>query len=208
MNTKIIYLIFTILCFAGCMRHIETPPISANLPTQLTTGDSIENTPSKDASIIHAWNIRGLFAARNAKKAWSAQINWQQDGINHYQIRFFGPMGSGTTLISCIGHDVTYQDEHKKITANNASKLMKQQTGISIPVESLYYWIRGLPAKGAITSAKYGLQKQLLTLKQSGYTLTYSDYAVFNGYRLPTKILLQGQGIQLKLIIKSWSINL
>ncbi|OGV27836.1 MAG: outer membrane lipoprotein LolB [Legionellales bacterium RIFCSPHIGHO2_12_FULL_37_14] len=117
-------------------------------------------------------------------------------------------MGGGATLITCSGGKVTYQDEHKKISANSASSLMKQQTGVSLPVESLYYWARGLPAPSApVSSSSYGPQKQLLQLKQSGYTLNYSDYKVFHGYRLPNKILLEGQGVRLKLVIKSWSID-
>src|SRR3990167_8601678 len=134
MNIKKIYFVLIFLCFAGCMRHIETSTRLTTTPTQPVSGTSIENTPSQDANEIHAWNIRGLFAARNAKKAWSAQVDWQQDGLNNYQIRFFGRMGGGATLITRSGGNVTYQDERKKITANNASKLMKQQTGISLPV--------------------------------------------------------------------------
>lgn len=217
--------ICTLLILSGCARNAQptersAPGLLNNSPSATTT----TTTPSqvgatatgklsetakpdghaKSTAAINSWEIKGLMGVRSPKKSWSAQINWVQNGPGSYHIRLYGPMGGGTVLIDRSNGVVTYQDGNKKVSSKQASTLMQQQTGIALPVESLYYWVRGLPAPGGVGTTQYGAQHQLLMLRQSGYTLTYSDYLSKGGYQLPTKLRLEGHGLLIKLVIKSW----
>ncbi|MCX7114998.1 MAG: lipoprotein insertase outer membrane protein LolB [Gammaproteobacteria bacterium] len=183
---------------AGCAQH--TPNVSV-----------LSSNPSEPApSVVHkaqsvtSWEIKGLIGAKTPKKAWSANLVWTQQGPSHYQLRLFGPMGGGTVLVEGANGVVMYQDEHKRIQGKQARQLLREQTGVDLPVESLYYWVRGLPAPGKPDEAVYDANHQLLLLKQAGYLIDYSQYQVVNGYVLPAKMKIQGKGLVVKLVIKGW----
>ncbi|WP_133128336.1 lipoprotein insertase outer membrane protein LolB [Legionella nagasakiensis] len=155
---------------------------------------------------ISSWEISGAMAANNQKKAWSASLNWRQQGMNRYQIRLFGPLGGGTVIIEKEGGMITYKDGPKTASSNSADELLYQQTGIRLPVTNLYYWVRGLPAPGAVQSTKYDQYNHLTQLKQAGYTIDYARYTSLKNIDLPSKIRLKGHGVMIKLIIKRWSV--
>lgn len=157
-------------------------------------------------SRISSWAISGAMAARSKGKGWSASVSWQQQGQGSYQIRLSGPLGSGTVLISRGGGVVTLRDGPKTVTSSNAESLLKQQTGVSLPVSKLFYWVRGIPAPGSIQGKSYDQSGHLLVLKQGGYLIQYQQYTSVGKSILPSNIKLQGNGVFIKLIIKSWRV--
>jgi outer membrane lipoprotein LolB len=155
---------------------------------------------------ISSWSLTGAMSAKNAKKAWSASVNWQQQGSNHYQMRLMGPLGGGTVLIERQGGAVTYKDGPKTATSSNSDELLLQQTGVRLPVNSLYYWVRGLPAPGSVQTTKYDEFNHLKMLKQNGYTINYETYTATSKGDLPCKMLLVGNGVTIKFVIKNWNV--
>ena len=71
------------------------------VPEVLVEKNSLQQTakPHGNPNDIGSWDLSGALAAKNQNKAWTASLNWLQQGQNHYQIRLFGPLGSGTVLI-------------------------------------------------------------------------------------------------------------
>ncbi|KTD33163.1 molecular chaperone LolB [Legionella nautarum] len=161
---------------------------------------------SSSASRISSWDISGAMAARSKNKGWSASVNWVQRGASQYQIRLSGPLGSGTVLISRSGGAVTLRDGPKTASSSNAESLLKQQTGVSLPVSNLYYWVRGIPAPGSVKGEKRDASGHLVQLRQGGYTIQYLQYTSAGGASLPTSVRLQGNGIFIKMVIKSWRV--
>lgn len=162
--------------------------------------------PLKSPETLSAWNISGAIAAKNNKKGWTASLNWLQQGSNQYQIRLFGPLGGGTVLIDKHDSVVTYSDGPKKITATNAEDLLQKETGIRLPVNDLYYWVRGLPAPNSAQSTQRDAENRIVSINQAGYTINYTGYTNVKGMNLPSKIRLQGSGVLIKLVIKHWGI--
>ncbi|WP_242604420.1 lipoprotein insertase outer membrane protein LolB [Legionella gresilensis] len=153
-----------------------------------------------------SWNLSGALAVRSARKSATASINWYQRGAGSYQIRLFGPLGSGTIMIAKRGGTIVLQDGSKRATSSNAEQLLLQQTGIRLPVNNLYYWVRGLPAPGAVQSAKRDAGNRLILLRQGSYTIQYLGYQSVGKAVLPSHIRLQGNGVFIKLVINRWSI--
>jgi outer membrane lipoprotein LolB len=161
---------------------------------------------SSSAAKIASWNISGALAAKSHGKGWSASMNWTQRGQGNYQIRLSGPFGGGALLITKNGGLITLREGSKSVSSSNASTLMKQQTGVSLPVTSLYYWVRGIPAPGAVSSMKRDQYGRLMVLHQSGYTIEYNQYTAAGKAVLPSHIKLQGNGVFMKLVIRTWQI--
>lgn len=167
-----------------------------------TTSRVAGNSPTG----VSSWEISGAMAARNKNKGWSASLNWVQNGPGHYQIRLSGPLGSGTVLVNKKGGVVTLRDGPKTASSSNADELLRQQTGVRLPVNNLYYWVRGLPAPGAVQSAKKDQANHLTLLRQSGYTIEYPQYTTVGKYVLPSQIRLQGNGVFIKVVIRRWRV--
>jgi outer membrane lipoprotein LolB len=180
------------------------PPLVAMGTDQAT--DKSEKRLTSSGPLPSSWELSGAMAARSKNKAWSASVNWMQRGTSNYQIRLFGPLGSGTVLIARQGGAISYRDGPKSATSNNADELLKQQTGVRLPVADLYYWVRGVPAPGAIQSAQRDQGNHLVVLRQAGYTIEYLGYSMVGKTALPNHIRLTGNGVFIKMVIKRWRI--
>jgi outer membrane lipoprotein LolB len=211
MNNLRYLFIFSVCFLSACATYKMTP--DQQLQPEKTTGinelkndSSTQSAEKSSATHVSSWNLSGAMAARNSRKGWSAALNWEQQGLNQYQIRLMGPLGGGTVVITKNGGMVTYTDGPKKISSRNADELLMKQTGTRLPVNSLYYWVRGLPAPGQVQSSHIDKNHNLTSLTQAGYTINYSNYILVNNVSLPGKIQLQGRGVLIKLVIKHWSI--
>lgn len=186
----------------SCM--VKNLPTSSQSTVETSTIKKISSTT--DNAKLSSWNLSGAIAAKHQNKGWTAMLNWTQHGPSQYMIRLMGPLGGGTTLIEKQAGLVTFTNENKKIISKNADALLQQETGIRLPVNDLYYWIRGLPAPGAVVKEKRDIQNRLIELQQAGYTIYYTQYSNINNIALPNKIRLQGHNVLIKLIIKHWGI--
>lgn len=170
-----------------------------------TTKASIEQKAgvAREASVVTSWALSGAIAARNKNKSWTASLKWIQNGPANYQIHLAGPLSAGTVIIERNGAMVTYRDGPKTMSSNNAEQLLMKQTGIRLPVNHLYYWIRGLSESGShLTEAS----SPVAQITQDGYTVQYLQYTRVNGVILPSKIKLEGHGVIIKVVIKQWKI--
>lgn len=95
------------------------------------------------------------------------RFRWRQDGLA-WQLVLSGPFGSGRTLVSGIGEQW------------RAPQDMQLPEGL--PVDSLQYWLRGLPDPGHSHRATDG------GFVQRGWTLQYSDHARLGGRMLARRI--------------------
>ena len=199
-----------ILLITGCTTYQQQViPENLQLENHSINPLSISNPKvnvRQKASSISSWELSGAIAAKTNKKGWSAAINWQQQGLNKYQIRLIGTLAQGNAIIEKHGGTVTYQEGNKKVSSNNADTLLEKHTGIHLPVHNLYYWVRGLAAPGGVASTQYNANQQISAISQSGYTINYLEYVLVGNTYLPSKIQLQGHGTYLKLVIKNWKI--
>lgn len=179
------------------------PKPAEELP--LNKVEPVEKRKAETAT-ISSFEIQGAMAAKNKSKGWTATMNWAQQSLSSYQIRLMGPLGSGAVVIKRSGGQVTLQDGAKTSSSSNADELLKKQTGISLPVNNLYYWVRGLPAPGGVQSEQHDQYNHLSQLKQSGYTVTFNKYTAVKGIDLPSMIRLEGNGVMIKVVIRNWKV--
>ncbi len=187
---------------------------AANIPTDSSQNVTVGNKPGQmpegkaagNAASINSWSLSGAMAAKGNGKAWSASVNWQQNGAGSYNIRLFGPLGSGTVIVEKHGSVVNYKDGPKTITSRSAEDLLQKQTGIRLPLNSFYYWVRGIPAPGGVQGENRDASRHLVSLRQGGYTINYNGYTRVGNVDLPNRINLQGNGVSVKLVINHWNV--
>ena len=198
-----------LLLISGCTQINKNPPSSV-IPTK---------PPVSQQS---AWQQRQAFLARNA--AWQLNskvslrfddenlifgLNWSQLPANNYVIQISNPvtgalvskLSRSNGVISLLADDGrTYRD-------NDEERLLKNQSGLTIPLKGMKYWVRGL------SSPQYKVDRLVLDntgrpriLEQAGWKISYSSYVNNGTNALPRRINLNrgAEKIYIRLVAKTW----
>lgn len=202
-------IIAPVLFITGCSQ------INSNQPSSVTPVKPPEAQQT-------AWKQRQAFLARSA--SWSLKskaslryddenlifgLNWAQSPGDNYVINISNPitgalvskLNRSNGVVSLLADDgKTYQD-------NDEERLLKRQSGLTIPVKGMRHWVRGL------TSPLSKVEKLVLdnagrprTLQQAGWKITYSSYVNNGTNALPRKINLSRgvEKIYIRLVAKNW----
>lgn len=165
-----------------------------------------QTPPISHVSELKAWTLAGAIAAKSTEKTWAATLHWQETNPQSYQIRLFGPLGSGSILIQQQGTHVTYTDATRQLTATDASQLLYRHMRIRLPVNYLHDWIKGLPALGPYRIISRTKHERIRAFEQAGYQVRYLEWTHQQALHLPRKIVITGHGLWIKVIIKRWKI--
>ena len=117
-----------------------------------------------------------------------------------------GPLGAGGVQVTSDGSGVsivTSRGEHLDKEAARAE--LTNRLGFDPPLESLRYWILGVPQPGHEAQESLDTQQRLATLQQDGWQIQYTDYMSVGGEWLPSKLTLQRQGVRLRVVVDGWN---
>lgn len=152
------------------------------------------------------WSLSGMIAARTSNNAWSASIQWRQQG-SQYQIALFGPLGTqAVNLFGMNGFAELNTADGKRFVSSSPEELLASQTGWRLPVSNLYFWIRGMPVPQARSAAQYDAAHHLIALDQNGWSVRYLNYMHIGNYYLPARIFLYHPALNVKILINQWQI--
>lgn len=169
-----------------------------------------KNQRSQQLEKINDWTIKGKIAFITPQEKQSANLFWQQeqDKITLKLTTFLGvsvlSLNSENGLYTLKADGKTWQDE-------DIETLMSQVTNISLPVNSLVYWVKGLKASNddmISYSATTNLPNQLQAWANNKYWhIEYQSYRLIEQYRLANKLTVKHNDLTIKMAISSWEIN-
>lgn len=159
----------------------------------------------QDLYKLQQWSIQGHLAVQTGGEGWSATLHWDQDNQN-YMLRFIAPLGQGTYQLSGDSGKVTLLTADNKVyQATDAESLLLDNLGWNVPLHGLKYWVRGVPEPGVATDNLLLDDKGRMTdLQQSGWHISISRYSEFGGKELPSKLFMQNDRFQLRLVVLDW----
>jgi outer membrane lipoprotein LolB len=147
---------------------------------------------------IKAFTIKGRIAARDNNDGFSASFYWTQSSPNHFSVKLFGPMGAGSTYIKRQGQTITIKTAKETIRSQEPEQLIRQATGYPLPIQSLYYWLRGLNTKNHPFHS---------TLNENNWQINILQTKQVNSLTLPEKLRLQSNELTIKLKVSSWTLR-
>jgi outer membrane lipoprotein LolB len=160
-------------------------------------------------STLIDWQFRGDILLKMPQRKLSANVYWQQQS-DAYHLVLFGPFGVGAVSLEGQPGKVSLKDSQgKKYSAQTPEALMQEQLGWSLPVSSLYYWVRGLPAPGPITGVHHDAYHRIDMLEQQGWLIHYTAYQRVQALELPQEITFTRDQVFMDLTIESnsWQIS-
>lgn len=156
---------------------------------------------------LQTWSFRGKLGVKHLQTGVNASLYWEQDNEN-YHIRLAGPLGQGGLEITGNANRVVVIDQKgREIETNSVETFLHQRLGWALPVKSLPYWIKGVPAPGTTFKAHYFDNKTMKKLSQQGWEINYVEYADTSRGALPSKFTLHRPDTQLRVVIKTWKVD-
>ncbi|MCL2308853.1 MAG: lipoprotein insertase outer membrane protein LolB [Proteobacteria bacterium] len=130
------------------------------------------------------FHAQGRFSARYEDKALAARFDWRHTpGEDMDEIELISPLGATVASLTRVGDTMTVQQgDHPPRTQQSADweDSTAQVFGFPLPVKSLAYWLRGVPAPGAAAVTRDAVG-HFDSLRQQGWTVQYSYAAEVNG---------------------------
>jgi outer membrane lipoprotein LolB len=150
---------------------------------------------------LERWSFEGRLALTGKNDSWSASINWGHRPDDE-KIKLSGPMGQGATVIQLTGDLVIIDRGGDEVqSSTRPEEFINQQLGMFVPVNSLRYWVVGLPEP---TSA---FVETATGFTQSGWLIEYKQMQSVDNQSMPRKIAVTNEQVKLKLIIDQWVLN-
>lgn len=160
--------------------------------------------PSSTQSAVYdlqRWAFEGRIAITSKNDGWNANINWEHSPSEDL-IKLSGPLGQGGALIQVNANGVTIDQGGGDIkSSTDVENFISQQVGLSVPVNSLRYWVVGLPDKSQTASA---IEKGF---EQSGWKNQYKAMQSVANYVLPRNMTVTNDTVKLKLFIDQWTLD-
>lgn len=190
-----------ILLVAGCAAPLPIPPADAEATWQ---------SRQQDLNKMNDWRLNGRLAITRGAEAWHLKVNWRQkqDG---YEIFLSGPFGAGQVKLTGSPDGVVLRDaERHAYYAREPEDLLYQHTGVFMPVTGLRYWILGLPdpGKNHTSQTRLDVYGRLAELQQRDWKVQFPDYVAVKHYQLPERLLIQGEDIEVRLVVDDWQVFL
>lgn len=151
---------------------------------------------------LDQWSFEGRIALVGQKDSWSANITWDHDSEVE-KIKISGPLGQGAVIITLTGDRVEIDRGGRDVkSSKQPDEFINAQLGMFVPVQSLKYWVVGLPEP----NSQY--RDTEMGFDQSGWLNEFAQMLVIeDGGLMPRKVTITNNKIKLKLIINNWILN-
>lgn len=147
---------------------------------------------------VNQWSFEGRVSLTGSDDSWTANMDWQHSHDKE-KIKLSGPLGQGATVIQLTKSGVTIDRGDGKVqTSNQPEAFINQQLGLFVPVQSLRYWVIGLPEPTA------AFVETATGFKQAGWLIEYKQMQVVKSIAMPQKVTVSNEQVKLKLIIDQW----
>jgi outer membrane lipoprotein LolB len=169
------------------------------------------------ATVVAGWPARRLqlqarlqFTAQGrigvvaGADGFNGHLRWVQDGTR-CTVSLDGPLGvAGVRVVADGGALTVTNPSGEALDSQAAHDTLVRRLGFEPPLDSLRYWIQGVPDPATLSTETPNAQGYLGTLAQSGWTVTFSDYMPTPDGALPRKMTLARDTVRVKLVIEAW----
>lgn len=151
--------------------------------------------------------LRGRVAVAAGGEGFNARLRWEQDAARSL-VSLDGPLGVGGVRISTDGDIltvVTSKGETLDSAAARAELLVR--LGFDPPLESLRYWVLGVPNPSSTAVEVLDEQQRLASLEQEGWRIEYESYTTAAGHALPQRLTARLADVRVRLIVDAWELQ-
>ena len=157
--------------------------------------------PVQSASASFALN--GRISIEHQGKHHSAGLRWTYLAQSD-EILLFAPLGQTAARVYRDAEKATLDDGGGHYQAKDAETLMEQVLGWHLPLSGLHQWVLGMPDSDGAAQIERDDIGRISVLHQSGWEVRYLRYADAGADSLPSRLQLNHEDLQLRLLIDEW----
>jgi outer membrane lipoprotein LolB len=150
------------------------------------------------------WEFAGRIGVSAGSEGFNGQLWWRQDGVV-FRARISGPLGVGTVFINGDNRELTVTDSDGVVTELDDAELeLRQMYGWTIPLNSLRYWVLGIPDPAGPAETEFDADGRLIRLRQLNWQVDITQYREGGGQLMPRRLTAVNDDVKVRLVIDRW----
>ena len=190
-------LIFLAALLAGCAGQAPQP----------ATGAGNWAAHRESLTSLRVWSFSGRVAVKTAQGADTARMRWRQEAED-LEMTLSGPAGFKQATLVREDSALSLLRNGERVPLDEQDDAIEREFGWTLPLDYLPWWLRGLPAPQLPASRSEIDAGRLSRLVQAGWTVEYPDYQWVEGRQLPRTIRFRREGVEGKILLKDWVLEL
>jgi len=153
---------------------------------------------------LDKWQFSGRIAVKTSDDGFNGKLRWVQDE-DSFVATVSGPLGIGTVRIegNIEGVKITDKDGTTTVLRDIESELYYRY-GWTIPVESLRYWVLGIPDPRVPADTDFDEYDRVSHMKQRGWSVDVGAYREAGGQQMPARLVASSRETSVRLVIDKW----
>jgi outer membrane lipoprotein LolB len=189
-----------VLWLAGC-QMVPKPIAPSAAPEQVVAGWPARRAQLQARSQFTAQGRIGVVAGTDG---FNGRIRWVQDG-GRSAVSLDGPLGvGGVRIVNDAGALTLTTPAGESLDSQAAHDEMVRRMGFEPPLNSLRFWLQGVPDPASPSTETADAQGYLGALAQSDWTVTFGAYMQTADGALPQKLTVTRGNVRVRLILESW----
>jgi outer membrane lipoprotein LolB len=150
------------------------------------------------------FDLSGRIAVAAAQEGFNAKLRWKQQGTRS-NLALDGPLGVGGVRITSDGHTLNVVNSRgEQLDSDAARSEIAARLGFEPPLDSLRFWVLGVPDPSRPADEVLDDSQRLATLRQDGWQIDYGTYTNVGGQWLPSRMTLKRDDVRVRLLVDGW----
>jgi outer membrane lipoprotein LolB len=152
---------------------------------------------------LSSWQLDGRAAVAVGTQGWQASLNWRQRA-DSTEVHLSGPFGVGALVLKRTADGLSLNGAPPSDTV---VAQLQDRLGFELPLDHLRFWLLGVPDPAAAFDLKRNDQDRALHLTQGDWSIDYDRYLPVDGDLLPAHLVLNRQGVRVRIAIDHWEMR-
>jgi outer membrane lipoprotein LolB len=188
------------LWLAGC-QSVPKPLAPTAAPAAVVAG-----WPARRAQLQARvqFTAQGRIAVAAGTDGFNGKLRWVQDGTRS-TVSLDSPLGiGGVRIVNDAGVLTLTTPSGQALDSQAAHDELVRRMGFEPPLNSLRYWLQGVPDPATPGTETPDPQGYLGSLVQDDWTVTYAAYMQTSDGALPQKVTVTRGTVRVRLILDAW----
>jgi outer membrane lipoprotein LolB len=173
-----------------------------------SSDDDAEVLTFLPAEQLNQWDLTAKFSVSTKDGTESGSIRWILNP-NEERLDVLSPTGSVVAQLTMTESEARLKTDDRETVAKNADTLFKDVMDISLPVNALRYWVRGLGTPDLpLESVEKDGEGRITQLSQDGWQLAYNgSISIESGshrFEVPRRLTATRDDIEIRWASTEW----